>query len=86
MKKTVLSCEDAFLGTADDANDIAILERFDKKTRKLGIFSLKGKAAEITVKFPDGTYLNHLDDTEVTVKDGKLTCTGKPMVLTCDVK
>ena len=86
VKKTVLSCEDAFLGAADDTNDIAILERFDKNTRKLGIFSLKGKAAEITVKFPDGVYRNHLDGTEVTVTNGKLPCTGKPMVLTCDVK
>lgn len=83
VKKTVLSCEDAFLGSADDANDIAILERFDKKTRKLGIFSLKGKAADVAVKFPDGTYLNHLDGTQVTVKNGRLTCAGKPMVLTC---
>ena len=79
----MLSCEDAFLGSADDANDIAILERFDKKTRKLGIFSLKGKAADVAVKFPDGTYLNHLDGTQVTVKNGRLTCAGKPMVLTC---
>ena len=86
VKKTVLSCEDAFLGAADDTNDIAILERFDKNTRKLGIFSLKGKAAEVSVKFPDGLYLNHLDGTEVTVTNGKLPCTGKPMVLTCDVK
>lgn len=86
VKKTVLSCEDAFLGAADDTNDIAILERFDKNTRKLGIFSLKGKAAKVSVKFPDGLYLNHLDGTEVTVTNGKLPCTGKPMVLTCDVK
>ena len=86
VKKTVLSCEDAFLGTADDANDIAILERFDKNTRKLGIFSLKGKAAEVAVNFPDGAYRNHLNGAEITVKDGKLACTGKPMVLTCDVK
>ena len=86
VKKTVLSCEDAFLGAADDTNDIAILERFDKNTRKLGIFSLKGKAAEVAVNFPDGAYRNHLNGAEITVKDGKLACTGKPMVLTCDVK
>lgn len=82
LKKMVLSCEDTFIGQADDKNHIAILERNDTKTCKLGIFSLKGKPAEVAVNFPDGMYLNHLDGTEVPVKDGKLFCTGKPMVLT----
>lgn len=86
MKKTLLSCEDAFLGTADDKYDIAVLERNDRKIRKLGIFSLKGKAADLKVKFPDGTYMNHLDGTKVIVKEGMVSCTGKPMVLTCNVE
>ena len=83
MKKEVLSCEDAFLGKADDANDIAILERSDMVTHKLGIFSLKGKAADVKVNFPDDIYTNHLDGSTVTVSGGVIACTGKPMVLTC---
>ena len=85
MKKEVLSCEDAMVATADDANDIAILERNDTRVRKLGIFSLKGKAADVKVTFADGSYLNHLDGTAVTVAKGILRCEGRPIVITCNV-
>ena len=86
VKKKILSWEDSFVGAADDQNDIAILERCDGRTRKLGIFSLKGKAAAVTVTFPDGAYENYLDGTSVTVDDGILICNGNPIVLTCAVK
>ena len=86
IKKKILSCEDAFVGSADDQNDIAILERSDRKLRKLGIFSLKGRAADVAVKFPDGDYENKLDDTSVCVKNGILHCSGKPVVITCNEK
>lgn len=86
MKKTLLSCDDAFVGTADDKQDIAILERNNRKIRKLGIFSLKGKAADLKVKFPDGIYINHLDGTKIVVKESMVSCTGKPMVLTCSAE
>jgi len=85
IKKEILSCEDAFLGQADDRNDIAILERNDMKMRKLGIFSMKGRSADVKVVFPDGTYINHLDGTTVSVSNGLLQCEGKPMVLTRNV-
>ena len=85
VKKTVLSCDDIFMGEADDEKDIAILERRDTKLIKLGIFSLKGNSADLKVKFPDGTYLNHLDGTQVNVTDGVISCTGKPIVLTRSV-
>ena len=85
MKKELLSCEDAFMGAADDEKDIAILERNDMKVRKLGIFSLKGKAAAVKVTFPDGVYRNHLDGSTVTISGGLLNCTGKPVVITCHV-
>ena len=86
LKKTVLSCEDAFVGKADDKHDIAILERNDTKVRKLGIFSLKGKKADVKVEFLDGTYTNHLDGSSITVKNGMLSCNGKPIVLTFSVE
>lgn len=86
IKKEILSCNDSFLGSADDENDIAILERIDGNKRKLGIFSLKGKHAEVKVSIPDGDYLNHLDGTMVAVSSGVLQCEGKPIVVSCCMK
>lgn len=84
MKKEVLACEDIIQCSADDDHDIAILVRNDLKTRKLGIFSLKGKSAAVAVPFPDGSYRNHLDGSDVTVTEGRVTCTGEPIVITCE--
>ena len=83
VKKDVLSCEDYFRGSADDANDIAILERDDNRVRKLGVFSLKGKAADVKVNFPDGSYTDHLGGGTVAVTGGVLHCEGRPVLLTC---
>ena len=82
--RSLLSCEDYFRGTADDDHDIAILERDDNHSRKLGIFSLKGKSADVKVNFPDGTYINRLSGSAVTIKDGILHCTGDPVILVTD--
>ena len=82
VKKTILSPADYFRGAADDANDIAILERDDNRTLKLGVFSLKGKTAEVTVSVPDGTYTNHFDGATVHVANGRLRCAGDPILLT----
>ena len=84
IKKGLLSCNDYFRGTADDAHDIAILERDDNVTKKLGIFSLKGKAADVKVTFPDGTYVNRLTGEKVQIKDGILPCDGNPVILVND--
>jgi glycosidase len=82
VKKNILSPEDYFRGAADDARDIAVLERDDTHTQKLGVFSLKGKAADVAVSIPDGTYTNHLDGTTVQVAGGRLYCAGDPILLT----
>jgi hypothetical protein len=84
LKKSVLSNEDYFMCRADDENDIAVLERDDNHTYKLGVFSLKGKSAKIKVKIADGIYKNHIDDSDVTVKNGVLPCDGNPIVITCN--
>lgn len=83
IKEEILNCDDAFWGYADDKHDIAVLERSETRIRKLGVFSLKGKSADIKVDFPDGNYINHLDGTELCVREGMLSCDGKPIVLTC---
>lgn len=81
VKKTVLACDDYFAGKADDVNDIAILERENDTARKLGVFSLKGKRADVSVGFPDGSYLNHITGETVTVSGGLLRCEGRPIIL-----
>ena len=85
MKKELLSCEDAFVGSADDKLDIAILERSDRMVRKFGIFSLMGRSGDVKTGIPDGTYENYLDGTKVTVTKGILHCDGKPIVISCHV-
>ena len=85
MKKELLSCEDAFVGSADDKLDIAILERSDRMVRKFGIFSLKGRSGDVKTGIPDGTYENYLDGKKVTVTKGILHCDGKPIVISCHV-
>ena len=83
MKKELLSEADSIVCTAEDAADMAILERNDTVTRKIGIFSLKAKVADVKVTAPDGSYVNYLDGTEVSVEKGLLHCSGKPIVISC---
>lgn len=85
MKKILLSVSDTILCSADDVNDIAIMERNDTNIRKLGIFSLKGKRANISVSFPDGEYENHLDGSVLKIEKGSIHCDGKPIIITCNV-
>ena len=81
MKKELLSPEDAAQYDADDDSHILICRRTDGKTDKLGVFSLKGKPATVSVPFPDGSYTNHLDGQPVTVSGGQLCCHGDPVIL-----
>ena len=82
VKKDVLSAGDDFRASADDANDIAILEREDSRGQKLGVFSLKGKSAAVSVRFPDGRYQNKISGETVQIRDGILHCAGRPVILT----
>lgn len=82
MKKSLFTAEDYFRADADDESDTAILLRTNASRKTLGIFSLKGKGAAVSVNFPDGIYRNHLSGETVTVAGGKLTCTGTPIVIT----
>ena len=84
FKKQVLSDEDHFKGRAEDANHIAILERDDNRSRKLGIFSLKGMSADVKVDLPDGSYTNQLNGNIVAVADGKIICDGEPIVFSVE--
>ena len=68
IKKTVLDDDDYFKADADDENDIAILERDNNKSKKVGIFSLKSKSADVKVDLPDGDYKNEISGETTTVR------------------
>ena len=80
LKKTCLGRDDAFFGRADDAHDVAILERVNADGRKLGVFSLRSECAAVPLSVPDGRYENLIDGGEITVTDGTLRCEGKPII------
>ncbi|MBY0010513.1 alpha-amylase family glycosyl hydrolase [Paenibacillus typhae] len=52
-------------------------------SRKLaGVFSLKGRQAEVDTGLPDGSYQSLIDGSEVTVYGGgKLFCAGRPVII-----
>ena len=81
IKKTVLDDDDYFKADADDENDIAILERDNNKSKKVGIFSLKSKSAYVKVDLPDGDYKNEISGETVTVSNGKIHCNGKAIII-----
>lgn len=84
MKKDLLSPEDTIQCSADDATDTAILLRVGSGKKKLGVFSLKGKPAAVTVDFPDGSYTNQLDGNTVHVENGTLFTNGDPIAISCE--
>lgn len=81
IKKTVLDDDDYFKADADDENDIAILERDNNKSKKVGIFSLKSKSADVKVDLPDGDYKNEISGETVTVSNGKIHCDGRAIII-----
>lgn len=81
IKKTVLDDDDYFKADADDKNDIAVLERDNNKSKKVGIFSLKSKSADVKVDLPDGDYKNEISGETVTVSNGKIHCNGKAIII-----
>ena len=71
---------DWFTAAADDANDIAVMQRGSQGKRFMGIFSLKAKGADVSIAVPDGEYENLIDSSTVTVSGGMLHCGGKPII------
>lgn len=79
--KQQLGSGDFFRAAADDANDIAVMQRESEGKRFVGVFSLRGKSGEVAVEAADGTYENLIDGSAVTVQNGMLHCTGDPAIL-----
>ena len=72
---------DFFRAEADDAHDIAVMQRAGKDVRFVGVFSLKGASSSVPVPLPDGSYENLIDGAVCRVEGGKLSCTGRPVIL-----
>lgn len=66
---------------ADDAHDIAVLQRGSEGRRFVGVFSLKAASAPVAVELPDGRYEDLIRGGTVTVQSGSLFCTGAPVIL-----
>lgn len=81
IKKEHFGVSDYFFASADDENDIAVMERGDLTHKCVGVFSLKGRSEAVKVDLPDGTYENLIDGTKKTVKDGRLAVDGTPVII-----
>ena len=81
IKKRCFTGTDAFWGAADDAHKAAVLERFGPERRFVGVFSLRGEPAALTVPLEDGDYVNLIDERPVAVRGGTLRCEGRPLIL-----
>jgi len=81
IKKHPIFTNSAYEVRAYDAEDIAVAMHTGKTERMVGVFSFKGKEADVEAGIADGTYINYFDGKMVTVADGKLHCVGKPIII-----
>ncbi len=82
IKKERLGESDAFTARADDAHAIAVMERFGPDRRAVGVFSLRGESAAVSVEAPDGEYDELVRGGRVLVKNGQVSCAGEPIIFT----
>ena len=80
VKRDALDADDAFSARAMDKTDVAIMIRENTAARKVGIFSLKSRPVSVELDVPDGSYVNLIDGSRVSVLFGSLRCDGKPIL------
>lgn len=81
LKKDEIFTNSTYSIKALDEDDIAVAVHETKNGSMTGIFSFKGKEADVKVELPDGTYTNLINDEKVQVESGKIHCAGKPMII-----
>ncbi len=81
LKKNVIFTNSTYSVKAFDKDDIAVAVHETKTGSMTGIFSFKGKEADVKVDLPDGTYTNLINGEIVQVEAGKVHCAGKPMII-----
>ena len=78
--KGSLSCRDSFTASAADALDIALMERQSQGR----VFSLKARSGDVALDLADGEYTDLIYGSPVTVRDGRLRCQGRPLIITVE--
>ena len=58
-----------------------MLERGGNGRRFIGVFSLRGESADVSVGVPYGRYKNLIDGSPVNIRYGKLRCSGEPVII-----
>ena len=84
FKKEYLEPDDIFYAAADDASCTAVMTRQSGERVKTGIFPLRAQPSELGVRLPDGIYEDLLFGAAAEVKDGRLLCEGRPMLIVSD--
>ena len=84
IKREELAPDDAFFARALDKVNVAVMERVNPDARKLGVFSLRSRPVSVDLDVPDGSYVNLVDGSRVTVLKGALRCDGKPIIFRVD--
>lgn len=80
IKKELLPVDADFHAEADDESEIVTASLTSPDVKYIGVFSMRGKKETVTVNAPDGGYINEIDGRQVTVREGKLSSDGEPMI------
>lgn len=83
IRRDVLGPDDDFLAR-DGGGHIAVMERQNAAGAKLGVFSLRSAPGTVAVNLPDGDYENLLDGGAVSVREGRLSTDGRPVIVTAE--
>lgn len=81
IKKKEIMAQSVCTLRALDENDIIVGTHTWGEQRLVGVFSLKGKSAEVEADLPDGVYTNLIDGSEVRVIQGKLLSKAQPIII-----
>lgn len=79
--KSHFGANDWFFAEANEAQNVAILQRGGDGKRFVGVFALRGTKAEVRVPLHDGVYENMIDGEQISVKNGALMTDGAPVIV-----
>ena len=80
VKRDLLAPDDVFFARALDDSRVAVMRRSNARSDKYGVFSLASRAVSVELDAPDGSYVNRIDGSRVTVQGGSLRCDGRPVI------
>ena len=80
IKKSLLPVDADFSAEADDATGTVTAYLTGSGRRVAGVFCLEGKASEVKIKAPDGSYTDEISGGNVTVDAGMIRVSGRPVI------